>query len=73
MYHNNIVFMLKIHLCLSHIGQVLRLPGAVSPAVLHNASLRITLTVPEVVGTKNWVTSNLLFLLDPSSITKMQS
>ena len=41
--------------------------------VLHNASLRIILTVPEVVGTENWVTSNLPFLLDPSSIAKMQS
>ena len=44
---------LKIHLCLSHIGQVLRLPGAVSPDVLLFASLRITLTVSEVVGTEN--------------------
>ena len=30
-YHNNIVGTLKIHLCASHVGQVLRLPGAVSP------------------------------------------
>ena len=65
--------MLKIYLCLPHIGQVLMLPGAVSPDVLHNAFLRITLTVPEVVGTENWVTFNLPFLLDPSSIAKMQS
>ena len=56
-----------------HIGHVLRLPGAVSLDVLHNASLRITLTVPEVVDTENWVTSSLPFLLDPSSIAKMQS
>ena len=73
MYHNNIVDMLKIHLCPSHIGQVLKLPGAVSLDVLHNTSLQITLTVPEVVGTENEVTSNLPFLLDPSSIAKMQS
>ena len=73
MYNNNIVGTLKIHLCLSHIGQVLRLPGAVSPDVLRFASLRITLTVPKVVGTENRVTSNLPFLLDPSSIAKMQS
>ena len=52
---------------------MLRLPGAVSPDVLHFASLPITLTVQEVVGTENWVTSNLPFLLDPSSIAKMQS
>ena len=73
MYHSNIVGMLMIRLCPSHIGQVLRLPGAVSLDVLRFASLWITVTVPEVIGTENWVTSNLLFLLDPSSITKMQS
>ena len=49
----------------------LRLPGAVSPDMLHFASLRITLTVPEVVGTENLFTSNLPFLIDPSSIAKM--
>ena len=59
-YHNNIVDTLKIYLCPSHIGHVLRLPGVVSPDVLHNASLRITLTVPEVVGIENWVTSTIL-------------
>ena len=68
-YHNNIVGMLKIHLCLSHI----RLHGAVSPDVLPVASLQMTLTVSEVVGTENWVTSNLPFQLDPSSIAKTQS
>ena len=31
--YNNIVGSLKIHLCPSYIGQVLRLPGAVSPDV----------------------------------------
>ena len=36
-----------------HIEQVFRLPGAVNLDVLHNASLWITLTVPEVVGTEN--------------------
>ena len=72
-YHNKSVGTLKIHLCPSHIVQVLRLPGAVSPDVLVSASLRITLTVLEVVGTENWVTSKLLFLLDPSTIAKMQS
>ena len=66
MYHNNIVGALIIE-------QVLRLPGAVSLNVLHNAFLRITLTVPEVVGTEDHVTSNLQFLLDPGSITKMQA
>ena len=30
-YRNNIVGTLMIYLCPSHIGQVLRLPGAVSP------------------------------------------
>ena len=73
MYHNNIVGTLKIHLCSSHIGQVLRLPGVFSPDVLRFASLRIALAVPEVVVTENWVTSKLPFLLDPSSIAKMQS
>ena len=73
MYHNIIMGMLKIHLCLSHIGQVLRLPGAVSTDMLHNASLQITLTVPEVVGTENRVISNLPFLLDTSSIAKIKS
>ena len=67
MYPNNIVVTLKIHLCPSHIGQVLRLSGAVSLDMLRFASLRITLTVPEVVGTENGVNSNLPFLLDPSS------
>ena len=50
---------------------LLRQPGAVSPDVLHNASLRITLTVSGS-GTENWVTSNLPFLLDPCSIAKIQ-
>ena len=35
--------------------------------------LSITMTVTEVVGTENWVTSNLPFLFKPSSIAKMQS
>ena len=47
-YHNNIMGTLKICLCPSHIGQVLRLPGALSPDVLRFASLWITLTAPEV-------------------------
>ena len=72
-YHNNIVGTLQIHLCLPHTGQMLRLPGAVNPDVLHFASLLITLTVPKVIGTENRVTSNLPFLPDPSSIAKMQS
>ena len=55
-YHNNIVGTLNIHLCASHSGHAIRLPGAVSPDVLRFAPLRITLTVPEVVGTENWVT-----------------
>ena len=70
MYHNNIVRSLKIQICPS---QMLRLPGDVSPEILHFASLRITLTVPEVVGTEKWVTFNLLFLFDLSCIAKMQS
>ena len=53
MYHKNIVGTLKIHLCPSYIGQLLRLSGAVSADVLLFVSLRITLTVPEVVGTEN--------------------
>ena len=64
---------LKIHFSPSHIGYVLRLPGAVSPDVLLFAFLQITLTVSEVVSTEDWVNSNLPFLLDPSSIAKMQS
>ena len=66
MFPNNIVDTLKIHLCLSH-------TGAVSADVLHNAFVRITLTVPEVVDTENRVTFNLPFLLDPSSTAEMQS
>ena len=61
------------HLCLLHIGQVLRLLGAVSPNLLHISSLWSTPTVPKVVGTKDQATSNLSLLLDPSSIAKMQS
>ena len=38
--------------CPSHIGEVLLLPVAVSLDMLHFASLRITLAVPEVVGTE---------------------
>ena len=65
-YHNNIVGTLRIHLCPSHIGYVLRLPGAVSPDVL------LFVCIPPDY---KWVTSssNLPFLLDPSSIAKMQS
>ena len=73
MYHNNILNTLKIHSCSSHIGQVFRLPVAGSTDLLHKAALQITLTALEVVDTENWVTSNLPFLLDPSSIAKMQS
>ena len=51
----------KIGLCHLHIGQVLRLPGSVSLDILHNVSLRITLTVPEVVDIYNWGTSSLPF------------
>ena len=54
-------------------GASVRLPGAVSPDVLRFKFLRITLAVPEVVGIENWVTSNIPFLLDSSSIAKMQS
>ena len=57
MYSSNIVDTLKNHLCPLHLEQVLRLPDAVSLDLLHNASLLITLTVPEVVNTENWVTS----------------
>ena len=70
---NTIVGTLKIYLCPLHIGLVLGLPGAVNPDVLHFAFLLITLTVPEVVGTEIWVTFNLPFLLDPSSIAKLLS
>ena len=61
MYHNNIVGMLTIHICPLRIW----LLGA------ERISLD-TLTVPEVVDTENQVTSNLPFMLNPSSI-KMQS
>ena len=70
-YRNNIVDALKVPLCPSLIGQVLRLPGGASPVGLHNASLRMTLTVPEMVGAENQVTSRLPFLLDPRRIAKM--
>ena len=73
MHHNNNVGKLKIHLCFTHNGQVLTLPDAASQDVFHNAFNHITQIVPEVVGTENQVTSNLPFLLDPSSIAKMQS
>ena len=70
-YHNNIICHARD---LFQVCSSVRLPGAVSPQLLHNASLRITLlTVPEVVDAENLVTSSLLFLLDPSSIAKMQS
>ena len=72
MYHNNIVGTIKIHLCPSHIGQVIRLPGSVSLDVLRIASLQVTLAVLEVVDTENWVNSTLS-CFDPSSIVKMQS
>ena len=67
-HHNIMVGTLKMYICISHIEQMLRLPGAVALYI----SL-ITLTVLEVLGTKNWVTSNLLFQLDPSNIVKIQS
>ena len=60
-----------IHLCPLHIGQVLRLSGAVSLDMLSFAYLRIILAVPEVVDTENRVTSNLPLLLDPRCIAKM--
>ena len=41
--------------------------------MLRNAYLWITLKVPEVVGTENWVNSSLPFLLDSRSIAKKQS
>ena len=72
-YYNNIVGTLLIHLCPSHMERELTLPGVVSSDVLRITSLRITLAVPEVAGTENWVTSNIPLLVDPSSITKTQS
>ena len=57
MYHSNIVGTLNNHLCSSHIGQMSRLPGAVSLDLLHDASVQITLIVQEVVDTENWVDS----------------
>ena len=70
---NNMILYCIIIKCWTLIEQVLRLPGAVSPNVLHNASLRITLTAPEVVDTGNRATPNLPFLFNPNSIAKMQS
>ena len=70
--NNNVIGSLTTHLCPSHIGQVLRLPGAVSLDKFYNAFLPITLTVPEVVGTENGVSSNLPFLLNSTSMAKMQ-
>ena len=62
MYHNDIVGTLRIEIFISHtLGKcVSMLPGVVSPNVLHNASIQFTLTVEEVVGTKNQVTLCLL-------------
>ena len=40
---------------------------AASLDVLHNASLRITRTIPEMMIQQNWVISNLTLLLGPSS------
>ena len=57
MYHNNKVSTLKIHLSYSQIGQVLRLPGAVSQ---------------EVENTEDRVISILTFLLTYCSMAKMQ-
>ena len=37
----------------SDVMVVLRLPGTISLNVLRNASLQVTLTVPEVVDTEN--------------------
>ena len=51
-YQNTIVGALNIRRYFSHIGW--RLPGAVSPDVLHNAPLRIALTVPEVGRQGEW-------------------
>ena len=62
-----------IHSCTLHIGEGFRLPGAANPEVLEYASFQITLTVSEAVDTENWVTSSLLFLLDPSNIAKSQT
>ena len=73
MCHNIIVGTLKIQLYFLHIGQVFRLPGAVSLDVLRVTSLRITLTFSEVVDSENGAASSLPFMLDPSSIAKMQS
>ena len=70
MYHSNIEGMLKIHFCAWHIKHVLKLPGT---DVFLAASLQITLTFPRVGGTDNWVTSNLPFMLNTSSITRLRS
>ena len=53
----------------SHIG----LPGFVSLCMLYNASRQITLSVPDVVDTENWINSSLLFLLDSCSTTMTRS
>ena len=54
LYQNTIVGFLKVHFCLSHIGQVLRWLCAVILDLLCFASFWITLTVPDVVGADNW-------------------
>ena len=72
-YHNKILNTLNIHSCSLRIGKVFRLPVAVSLDVLHKAALQITLTALEVVDIENRVTSNQPFLLNLSSIAKMQS
>ena len=63
-YHKNIMCMLKIYPHPLHIGQVLRLPVAVSPDMLHNALFCITLVVSEMVGIESQVTYNLPFSLE---------
>ena len=66
----NIVSAFKSDLCRLHIGQMLRLPWAVSLDGLHNTFPQIMLTV---WNTENRATFNLLFLLNLSSIDRRLS
>ena len=72
MYQKNIVDTLNPRLPFTHWASV-KTACSVCPDVLCNASLRITLSVPEVLDIENQVLFNKPSLFDPSSIPKMQS
>ena len=64
-----ITYLLLTLMLLLFIIDIIIAAGAVSLDLLHNASLWITLTVSEVVGTDNQVKSSLPSLLDRRNFT----